>query len=206
MPPRRPHVASRGPLRHRHVDPIAGKRPTGRYGLFSAFDAESQRLVVWSGWQQAVTSDNLATLYDAVDDGALAIALPKFVKKELEGYLDCGLLCRGFARLRCDGCEETRRYRKGVAWTQRTTGARDIILSAAAPATVLAHELGHFFGNGHSSVPDNLMSYTRSGGKAFLDDAQVARVHAFATKLLAAGRLTDVGPGNSPAILDSEKE
>ena len=71
---------------------------------------------------------------------------------------------------------------------------------------MLAHELGHFFGNGHSSVPDNLMSYTRSGGKAFLDDAQVARVHAFATKLLAAGRLTDVGPGNSPAILDSEKE
>ncbi len=50
----------------------------------------------------------LATLYDAVDEGALAIALPKFVKKELEGYLDCGLLCRGFARLRCDGCEETR--------------------------------------------------------------------------------------------------
>jgi hypothetical protein len=30
------------------------------------------------------------------------------VRKELEGYLDCGLLCRGFARLRCDGCEETR--------------------------------------------------------------------------------------------------
>ncbi|MBX3205999.1 MAG: transposase zinc-binding domain-containing protein [Labilithrix sp.] len=26
----------------------------------------------------------------------------------LEGYLDCGLLCRGFARLRCDGCAETR--------------------------------------------------------------------------------------------------
>jgi hypothetical protein len=55
-----------------------------------------------------VVQDNLATLYGAVDDGALAIALPKFVRKELEGYLDCGLLCRGFARLRCDGCEETR--------------------------------------------------------------------------------------------------
>jgi len=55
-----------------------------------------------------VVADNLATLYGAVDDGALAIALPRFVKKELEGYLDCGLQCRGFARLRCDGCEETR--------------------------------------------------------------------------------------------------
>ena len=39
---------------------------------------------------------------------ALAIALPRFVKKEFEGYLDCGPLCWGFARLRCDGCEETR--------------------------------------------------------------------------------------------------
>ena len=29
-------------------------------------------------------------LYGAVEDGALAIALPKFVKKELEGYLECG--------------------------------------------------------------------------------------------------------------------
>ena len=102
--------------------------------------------------------------------------------------------------------DEPGRYRKGVAWTQRTTGARYIILSAAAPATVLAHELGHFFGNGHSSVPDNLMSYSRTGGKVFLDDAQIARVHAFATKFLAAGRLTDVGPsGISPAILDSGK-
>jgi hypothetical protein len=55
-----------------------------------------------------VVADNLATLYGAVDEGALGIALPRFVKKELEGYLDCGLLCRGFARLRCDGCDETR--------------------------------------------------------------------------------------------------
>jgi hypothetical protein len=101
--------------------------------------------------------------------------------------------------------DEPGRYRKGVAWTQRTTGARYIILSAAAPRTVLAHELGHFFGNGHSSVPDNLMSYTRTGGKVFLDDDQVARVHAFAAKFLAAGRLADVGPGNSPAISDAGK-
>jgi len=55
-----------------------------------------------------VVQENLETLYGAVDDGALAIALPKFVRKELEGYLDCGLLCRGFARLRCDNCPETR--------------------------------------------------------------------------------------------------
>jgi hypothetical protein len=56
----------------------------------------------------AVVRDNLATLYGAVEDGALPISLPAFVRKELDGYLGCGMLCRGFARLRCDGCEETR--------------------------------------------------------------------------------------------------
>ena len=37
-----------------------------------------------------VVQENLDTLYGAVEDGALAIALPKFVRKELEGYLACG--------------------------------------------------------------------------------------------------------------------
>lgn len=55
-----------------------------------------------------IVQDNLETLYGAVDDGAVKLALPRFVRKELEGYLECGLLCRGFARLRCDGCAETR--------------------------------------------------------------------------------------------------
>jgi hypothetical protein len=40
----------------------------------------------------AAVRDNLETLYGAVDEGALPFALPRFVRKELEGYLDCGLL------------------------------------------------------------------------------------------------------------------
>ncbi len=32
-----------------------------------------------------VVQENLETFYGAVDDGALPIALPQFVKKELEG-------------------------------------------------------------------------------------------------------------------------
>ena len=35
-----------------------------------------------------VVQENLETLYAAVDDGAVPIALPRFVRKELEGYLD----------------------------------------------------------------------------------------------------------------------
>ncbi|HEX7604387.1 MAG TPA: hypothetical protein VF316_22365 [Polyangiaceae bacterium] len=41
----------------------------------------------------AVVRDNLETLYGAVEDGALGVALPAFVRAELEGYLACGLLC-----------------------------------------------------------------------------------------------------------------
>jgi hypothetical protein len=46
--------------------------------------------------------------YGAIDDGAIAVRIPKHARKELEAYLDCGLLCRGFARLRCEECGESR--------------------------------------------------------------------------------------------------
>jgi hypothetical protein len=39
------------------------------------------------------TSENLVTLYAAAEQG-FASPLPEFVKRELEGYVDCGLLCR----------------------------------------------------------------------------------------------------------------
>jgi hypothetical protein len=90
--------------------------------------------------------------------------------------------------------DEPGRYRKGVAWTSKPDGKRFLIVSAVAPRTVLAHELGHFFGNGHSDVADNLMSYTRTGGRVFLDDAQIAMIHLFSRRFLASGRLVDVGP------------
>ena len=32
---------------------------------------------------------------------------PEARPQELEGYLGCGLLCRGFARLLCEGTEHT---------------------------------------------------------------------------------------------------
>ena len=43
-----------------------------------------------------VVRENLETLYGAIDDGALAVRLPKHARKELEAYLACGQLCRGF--------------------------------------------------------------------------------------------------------------
>ncbi|MEA2753641.1 MAG: hypothetical protein QOI41_7784 [Myxococcales bacterium] len=90
--------------------------------------------------------------------------------------------------------DEPGRFRKGVAWTSKPDGKRFLILSKIAPRTVLAHELGHFFGNGHSDVPDNLMSYSRTGGRVFLDEAQIDRIHLFSQRFIASGRLHDIGP------------
>lgn len=89
--------------------------------------------------------------------------------------------------------DERGRYRKGVAWTSKPNGKRFLILSAIAPRAVLAHELGHFFGNAHTDVPDNLMSYSRTGGTVSLDDAQIERTHRFAQMFLASGRLPALG-------------
>ena len=47
-----------------------------------------------------VVRDNLETQYGAIEDGAIAVRIPKHARKELEAYLGCGLLCRGFARLK----------------------------------------------------------------------------------------------------------
>ncbi len=52
-------------------------------------------------------SVNLETLYGAIGDGAIAVRIPKHARKELEAYLERGLLCRGFARLRCEECGES---------------------------------------------------------------------------------------------------
>ena len=55
-----------------------------------------------------VVRDNLETLLAAIDDGVLEVRIPKHARQELLAYLDCGLLCRGFARLKCRACAETR--------------------------------------------------------------------------------------------------
>jgi hypothetical protein len=55
-----------------------------------------------------VVKDSLETLYGAMDDGALALPIPKHTRRELEAYLGCGQLCRGFCRFRCCSCGESR--------------------------------------------------------------------------------------------------
>ena len=53
-----------------------------------------------------IVRDNLETFYVAAEEGFVSAPLPAFVRDELEGYLDCGLLCRGAALLVCPECSE----------------------------------------------------------------------------------------------------
>jgi hypothetical protein len=82
--------------------------------------------------------------------------------------------------------------RRGVHWRKSTRPSeRYIIVSAIAGPSVLAHELGHYFGRGHSPVTDNLMSYDRSGAEVFLDASQAATIRAAARATLASGEVVE---------------
>lgn len=74
--------------------------------------------------------------------------------------------------------DEPDRMRQGVHWRRRANRAqRCVILSASAGPTVLAHELGHFFGNPHTQVVDNVMSYEREDpAKMAFDATQLGRI------------------------------
>ena len=79
--------------------------------------------------------------------------------------------------------DEIGRIRMGVCW--RAPGnKRFVAVASNAKRTVLAHELGHFLGNGHSKVVDNVMSYDRTGGPVFFDATQKKTMRATALKLL----------------------
>ncbi len=77
------------------------------------------------GTLHQVVRENLRTLYAAAEQGFTGASLPEFVRRELERYLDCGLLCRGFALLACDRCDERRLVSfccKGRAFCPRCLG------------------------------------------------------------------------------------
>lgn len=87
--------------------------------------------------------------------------------------------------------DEPGRERRGVHWRVRADPQRHlVILSAKAGPYVLAHELGHFFGNpAHSQEPGNLMSYLHTDAVPWLDPTQIARVQAGVERMVAQREL-----------------
>ncbi|HJK91396.1 MAG TPA: hypothetical protein RMH26_11750, partial [Polyangiaceae bacterium LLY-WYZ-15_(1-7)] len=83
---------------------------------------------------------------------------------------------------------------RGVHWRSRRSGTyrHYVILSRIAGEYVLAHELGHFFGNPHSSTPGNIMSYEGAPGPPFFDEAQRRRIRRHRRRFLESGELVPV--------------
>jgi hypothetical protein len=52
--------------------------------------------------------DHLDSFYQAIEQGFASAPLPKFVKQEFGGHLDCAVLCLGAALLVCDPCDTTK--------------------------------------------------------------------------------------------------
>lgn len=90
--------------------------------------------------------------------------------------------------------DEPGRERRGVHWHPRTKPRHSfLIVSKISKPYVLAHELGHMFGNPtHSQVPGNLMSYERTAQTPFLDAAQVRNVERTLAAMLKNGTILPV--------------
>ncbi|MDI1484281.1 hypothetical protein [Polyangium sp. y55x31] len=78
--------------------------------------------------------------------------------------------------------DDPKLFRMGVHWRHRKMAAKHwVIVAASARPSTLAHELGHFFGLGHSDVTDNVMSYSRTGAvPPFFDAKQAERIESMA--------------------------
>ena len=83
--------------------PVPIKRRAGLGGVNSPARyrrREPERTVLYQ-----VVKDHLRTfLAEARERSEHGFGLPRFVERELERYLLGGLLCHGFARVRCDDC------------------------------------------------------------------------------------------------------
>lgn len=108
-------------------------------------------------------------------------ALAPYVRK---GAIHCFIVARLM------DVDEPGRERRGVHWHPPKPAQSFLIVSQISKPYVLAHELGHLFGNRkHSNVPGNLMSYTRTEKPPFLDKAQIQSVHRTLAAMLKEGRL-----------------
>lgn len=167
-----------------HVAPDAGK-PVRDEAWIRDQIANAEKLYTPLGvrfrWvTEDALSDRFAALETRADRDALASVLePRVVNvmvvRSLRDVDDPALL------------------RMGVCWRPKADTTYIILASTARP-TVLAHELGHYFGNQHSTVVNNIMSYLRADGDVFFDAKQSATVKWTARDLVGRGLLSPLPP------------
>lgn len=88
--------------------------------------------------------------------------------------------------------DDPKLHRMGVMWRNlRDLKKKYVIVAESARSTTLAHEIGHYLGNDHSFVKNNLMSYERDGGKVTLNADQAARARRTAAAHFAKKELVD---------------
>lgn len=108
-------------------------------------------------------------------------ALARYTKK---GVINC------FVVAKLMDVDEPGRERRGVHWRPHKQRRNNfLIVSKISKPYVLAHELGHYFGNPHSDVAGNLMSYAWTVDPPFLNASQAKRVERTLTALLKSGTL-----------------
>lgn len=77
-----------------------------------------------------------------------------------------------------------------------------VIVSAIAQPRVLAHELGHFFGNPkHSDTFGNVMSYEQGDAPPEFDAAQLQRIRRALARFVKAGEFRPARAGRGPLPL-----
>ncbi len=179
--------------------PAAADEKTPEVSIAVAVAEEGGRPVADEAWIDAAIAE-ANRLYAAVPlrfrRGPVAPLPARFAAIVTRADRDAaaGRLVRGAINLRVTGAlmdvDEPGRVRRGVHWHVRADRRRHfIILSRIAAPGVLAHELGHFFGNPHSPLDDNLMSYGRTGAPVFLDAAQLATIRRALRGYLKSGAL-----------------
>jgi hypothetical protein len=87
--------------------------------------------------------------------------------------------------------DEPGRERRGVHWKAAAPSENHmVIVSTLSGNYVLAHELGHYFGNpAHTELPGNLMSYLPGQEPPFFTKEQAKRVLRSVERMLARGAL-----------------
>jgi len=80
------------------VEATARARPLPAGPDYARRDPERETL-------HRLVREHLRTFYAAVEHGFEGASLPDFVRADLEGYVNCGVLGRGFAHLQCEDCQ-----------------------------------------------------------------------------------------------------